>query len=569
MVTIEGTASLNLVKEQLDESLSVAESNLEHYAEEPENDVRLKHCLEQLVQLKGVFRLIELPGAAVLVDEMVILGNLILSRSHGDNEKELACISSSIMVLNHYLEYVQAKQRAMPVLLVPVINEVRSLCRKNVIPESTFFNLEADPARPAKTSGEPADHGKLDQMSRRLRHMYQVGMLGVFKGENIKSNVGLMERALSRIDALSGDAPLAKLWWLGRGVMDALGSECVELSNARKSLLGMIDRHIKTLVFQGAASLDKEPNLAAVQECVFICSLTEASTDTLKEIREAYGIPDNSVNDEQLRIERDLMNGPGGTVIRSVAEAIKEELAHIKDTLDLGARGAHEDDQESFERVSESLVKIGNTLLMLGLVEASNVIKDQAENVKNWTEADVDPEGEEFNAVADALLYVENSIAALAPRAGGLDSTEDEAEQATRQGMSITQLEDARRVVVSEARAGLSLAKRAITSYIDSNWDGMHLNNVPTTLNTIWGGLLFLQLERAANILKSSEQFISHKLLAEKIQPDQTTLETLADALTSIDYFLESMEDNKPLGDSILDVAQESVEELGFPIKAA
>ena len=171
--------------------------------------------------------------------------------------------------------------------------------------------------------------------------------------------------------------------------------------------------------------------------------------------------------------------------------------------------------------------------------------------------------------MADALLYVENSIAALAPRAGGLDSTEDEAEQATRQGMSITQLEDARRVVVSEARAGLSLAKRAITSYIDSNWDGMHLNNVPTTLNTIWGGLLFLQLERAANILKSSEQFISHKLLAEKIQPDQTTLETLADALTSIDYFLESMEDNKPLGDSILDVAQESVEELGFPIKAA
>lgn len=81
MVTIEGTASLNLVKEQLDESLSVAESNLEHYAEEPENDVRLKHCLEQLTQLKGVFRLIELPGAALLVEEMVALGNVVLSRS--------------------------------------------------------------------------------------------------------------------------------------------------------------------------------------------------------------------------------------------------------------------------------------------------------------------------------------------------------------------------------------------------------------------------------------------------------------------------------------------------------
>ena len=224
------------------------------------------------------------------------------------------------------------------------------------------------------------------------------------------------------------------------------------------------------------------------------------------------------------------MNGPGGTVIRSVATAIKEELTQIKDTLDLGARGAHSDDIESFQRVSESLVKIGNTLLMLGLVDASTVIKDQANHVKNWTEADVDPEGEQFNAVADALLFVENSIAALAPRAGGLDSTEADAESATKEGMSITQLEDARRVVVSEARAGLSLAKRAITSYIDSNWDGMHLNNVPTTLNTVWGGLLFLQIGRAASVLKSCENFISNKLLAEKLKPDQHTLETLADA---------------------------------------
>lgn len=569
MVTIEGTASLNLVKEQLDESLSVAESNLEHYAEEPENDVRLKHCLEQLSQLKGVFRLIELPGAAMLVDEMVGLGNLVLSRSHEDNEPELACISSAIMVLNHYLEYVQAKQRAMPVLLIPTINELRSLARKNLVPESTFFTLQENPDRPPKTAGEPADHGKLEQMSRRLRHMYQVGMLGVFKGENIETNVKLMERALSRIDALSGQVEMAKLWWLGRGVLDALASGKVEASNARKSLLGMIDRHIKALVFQGVGSLDKEPSLQAVQECVFICSLVPPLTPTLEEIQQAYQIPANCVRDEQLQVERDLMKGPGGTVIRSVAEAIKEELTQIKDTLDLGARGAHSDDIESFGKVSESLVKIGNTLLMLGLVDASNVIKDQATNVKNWTEADVDPEGEQFNSVADALLYVENCVAALAPRAGGLDSTEDEAENATKQGMSITQLEEARRVVVTEARAGLSLAKRAITSYIDSNWDNMHLNNVPTTLNTVWGGLLFLQIERAASVLKSCESFISNKLLAEKIHPDQHTLETLADALTSIDYYLESMEDNKPLGDSILDVAQESVEELGFPIQAA
>ena len=46
-------------------------------------------------------------------------------------------------------------------------------------------------------------------------------------------------------------------------------------------------------------------------------------------------------------------------------------------------------------------------------------------------------------------------------------------------------------------------------------------------------------------------------------------LETLADAITCVDYYLESLEANKPIGDGILDLAEESVAELGFPVGAA
>ena len=565
MVTIEGTASLNLVKEQLDESLSVAESSLEHFAEEPDNDSRLKHCIEQFSQLKGVFKLINLPGAAMLVEEMEGLGNVILAKTGEDIERALAALSNAIMVLNHYLEYVQAKQRSLPVLLVPSINELRNLQRKNVIPESTFFILEANPPRPEKNTGEPADSAKMEQIGRRLRLMYQVGMLGVFKGESATPNVKLMERALDRIDSLTSDRPLAKLWWLGRGVLDAYNQD-VEITNARKSLLGMIDRQIKATIYQGSVALDREPPKSVVKECVFIASLAGPVTDTLKEIHEQFQLEANELSDKKLREERDLMNGPGGTVIKSVAEAIKEELTQIKDSLDLGARGAT-DDEESFGRISDSLVKIANTLLMLGLVDAANVLKDQSQHVRNWTQADVDADSEEFNVVADALLYVENSIAGMSVMGSNVQG--DQAEAAKKTGMSITQIEDARKVVVGESRAGLSLAKRAITSFMDSSWDGMHLNNVPTTLNSVWGGLIFLQLERAAKVLKSCEGFIGKKLVGEKIKPDLHMMETLADAITSIDYYLESMEDNKPIGDGVLDVAEASMTELGFPVAAA
>jgi hypothetical protein len=43
-------------------------------------------------------------------------------------------------------------------------------------------------------------------------------------------------------------------------------------------------------------------------------------------------------------------------------------------------------------------------------------------------------------------------------------------------------------------------------------------------------------------------------------------LETLADAISSVDYFLESLEANKPIGEFILEIAEDSVAELGYPV---
>jgi hypothetical protein len=570
MLTIEGSASLNLVKEQIDESLSIAESNLEQYVEEPDNDSRLRTSIEQFSQIKGVFKLINLPGAAMLCEELEQLGQRIISRRQQNNERELATISGSIMLLMHYLEYVEVKKRALPVLLIPIINEVRALLGKSLITESVFFEINDNPARPAKPGSNEPNRAEIEQTGRRLRHMYQVGMLGIFKHVNVATNAKLMARALQRLDSMAGNTPMAKLLWLGMGVVDAIGSDRVELNTARKSLLGMIDRQIKGMVFQGDSVMKKDPPFPLVKECVYIASLAGPATPTLKSICETYKLDMGGLTDATLRSERDVMRGPGGSVIRSVAEALNEELTHIKDALDLGARGASAD-TEGFNTTADAMMKVANTLIMLGLSKPAGLFKEQAHIVRGWSVGNVDGESEEFNKVADALLYVENSIATLLPRRGpDASNFEQKAEDAINSNMSVTQLDDARRVVVAEARAGLSLAKRAITSFMDSNWDGMHLTNVPVTLKSVWGGLIFLQLPRAAEVVRVCEQFIEQKLIRDRTdKPSLSTMETLADAITSIDYFLEGMEDNKPIGDGVLDVAEDSMRELGFPVKAA
>ena len=71
-------------------------------------------------------------------------------------------------------------------------------------------------------------------------------------------------------------------------------------------------------------------------------------------------------------------------------------------------------------------------------------------------------------------------------------------------------------------------------------------------------------------MVNSCEAFIENKLIKDRSEtPTPALMETLADAITSVDYYLEGMEDDKPIGEGIMDVAEESMQELGFPVKAA
>ncbi|CBL45252.1 Conserved hypothetical protein [gamma proteobacterium HdN1] len=569
MLTIEGTVSLNIVKDQLDESLRLAETSLEQYLDEPEDEHRLRTCIEELVQIKGVLKLIELHGAAMLSEEMLELINMLLVGQSKERDHSLGILSGALMVLSKYLEYVQLQQYSLPVLLVPVINEVRSTLRKPLLAESMFFEVPVSVVQPPVLGGEPANPAQLMQTGHRLRHLYQVGMLGVFKGDRVDMHARMMLRALTRIEALSGSVPMARLWWLGRGVLESVADKQLSVNNVRKSLLGAIDRQFRSVLSGGEAALMGEPPQALLKECLFLTALATRPGPVAHQIQSAFAIPKDRITDHRLQAQRDVMFGPGRSVMHAVVDALREELTFIKEQLDLGARGGQED-EGGFSRIAEALGRISNTLKMLGQEEVAAALAAKLSVISSWDHSSIDGESAEFQAVADVLLYVENSVAMLLPRLqGALSSADDEMTELRSRGISVSLLDDARKVVVEESRAGLSLAKRAIASFLESEGDGMHLSNVPVTLTSVWGGLIFLQMKRAAEVMRACEDFISSKLLNERTKPDAHTMETLADAITSIDYYLESLEDNKPIGDGILEVAEESMQELGFPVKAA
>lgn len=560
MVSMQNISSLNLVRHELDATLNQAQASLEAWNEAPDVRVHLEQATEALHQITGVMSLVGLAGTNVLAAEMEALCRRLLEGTiAGEGQRELAALSNGLMILGRYLEYVQVRQQDLPPLLVPAINELRRQLLKHPIVDSSFVEIDvcSIPPLSQSLSLSPAEW---QATVRRLRHMYQIGLLAVLRAQEQVVHLRFMKRALDRLDALSaGQAALHSVLWTAVGALEAL-EEGISLNALRRQSLAQIDRLLKVAVYEGAALAGARVSDTLIRDLAYLAALSNQSQGRTLQVREHFALLTQCPGEERIKEEYEGMCGPGGSVIRTVADVIREELARTKDTLDLYARGAT-DAAFSFGSVAADLARMSQTLMMLGLPQASDVIRQQSEQVAAYDDQTIDPAGDMFQQLVYEILNAENAVQVLVRQSEG--------DVAVTEGstISLNQLDEARALVVAESRSGLSLAKRAITSYIESNFDVMHLTNVPATLNTVAGGLAFLFLPRAGEIIKACVRFTESRLLDSDIPPPAANLlETFADALMAVDYYLESMEANKPIGDSVLEIAEYSMQALGVPV---
>ena len=98
--------------------------------------------------------------------------------------------------------------------------------------------------------------------------------------------------------------------------------------------------------------------------------------------------------------------------------------------------------------------------------------------------------------------------------------------------------------------------------------DPNHIANLGKSLNSVRGALILLNMPRAAKVCESCIRFVDGHLLrqTDAIGAIPQLMETFADAVMSLEYFLEAYIAVHKQDGSILDIAEESVKALGFPV---
>ncbi len=559
-------ASLKMVHDELLATIEQSALRLEQFSTDRANGELLQNCIEGIRQIRGTLSLIQLKGVDLLADELLEHINDITLGEDPTTNKRLDLLTTAFFMLPRYLEFCLQTSRSMALLLIPHINELRQARRASPLPESYYFAFE--PLKVARNTASQNSHSPEDvsTLVRRLRHMYQAGLLKVLQGTQVKPSFAIMCRALERIGSVCGASPLGNLLWLANASLCAISEENLRITKSRKMLFSSLDREIKRLQFEGNTIVNREPDAALIKELLYLLTLSKSATEKSKAVAAAYGLRPLSYSDAELAREMEFLTGPSVNTINSMAAVLTDELHSTKNILERAAQSGAELLTESPELL-DTLKKIADILAIVGLVSPSNGLKQEIEKIQRWHTTGEAVNASDLLGVADTLLYVESTIAGL----GKSNLSDEKLAQINALSrddvMANNQIAEAEKLVIDEIESGLGMVKRALSAFSESNYDKAHIANISTTLDSVRGGMFVLGLPRAAKVIAGCMQFINESLLEDEQQAAiQHMMDTFADAIISLEYYLDSLKVDKHADTDVLRIAEESLEALGYKV---
>lgn len=553
--------SLSLVSPELNANVEMAVVKLEQFSRETDNMDLLSDAIALVSQIHGAVRMVQLSGVELLSSELMrLLESILQGRSVGTDD--FAAISASLFILPRYLELTAQRKLNLPDLLLPQINELRACTQQSPLPESYFFpaNLHLLKSPDKSSSSIREEFGGL---CRRLRHMYQLGLLQTIRSPNMNA-LGLMERSLQRLQAVCGGYRFATFWWVASAAVNAL-QQGVTLTASRKILLRNIDREIRRLQQEGEAVLDQPPKLELLRELLYLASQGLPDEALTGQLQESLGGAAWYSEAELKKFQHEL-HGPSLNTVHSVVQALAEEFKVSQSILEMASQ-AGDSLIVDFEELIATLERITDALSVLGLSRAHEIMREQVRKIQDWHDGEVEYHSDGLVAVADALVYVESTVAGLENLSLSDDNLDQLNHLATREAVAGNQLAEAEAIVISESQSGLMMIKRALSSYSESGYDLNHIGNISNTITSVRGGLNMISLRRAGAMVESIQQFVDQILLSGAQPPAlDTLLETLADSIISLEYYLASYGALHQADESILILGEESLMSLGFPV---
>ncbi|WP_030137896.1 Hpt domain-containing protein [Pseudomonas fluorescens] len=549
--------ALEWVKGEIAETLKQAHLALNRLVDDPQAVDALGQCLACIHQVHGGLQMVEFYGAALLAEEMEQLCIALQDNRIAHRDEAISLLRQALGQLPTYLERVHGARRDLPLVVLPLINDLRSARGEGLLSETRLFSPELPDIAPLDDDAlkrlEPAD---LPNTLRKLRQSLQVALAGLLREQDDVTHLGYLAKVFHRLEALCAGAPLNALWQVASALVEGMRDGRIANSPALRSLFKDADKELKRLLEQGISGINQPAPPHLLKSLLFYIAKAEHPSGQMQIMKERYSLDDALPDSAMVDEERARLAGPDRDAMRSVLAALCEELVRVKERLDLFVRSDRQHASE-LDSLLAPLRQIADTLAVLGFGQPRKVIIDQLAVVLSLAQGQRAPDDATLMDVAGALLYVEATLA------GMVGTVEPESREDNH--LPTIDLTQIHQIVIKEAHTCLQQAKDMIVDYIDADWNSEQLTEMPALLTQVRGALAMIPLSRAARLVEACNEFIREHLLLEHAQPGWEELDHLADVISGLEYYLERLgEDPLKPAESLLDGVERSLGVLGY-----
>ncbi|MFL1543202.1 Hpt domain-containing protein [Pseudomonas sp. O39] len=556
MVDRHDYVALEWVKGDIAETLKQARSALDAFVETSDGDA-IGECLACVHQVHGALQMVEFYGAALLAEEIEELALALQAERVSQRDESIRLLQQALSQLPLYLERVHSARRDLPLVVLPLLNDLRSARGESLLSETSLFSPQLLSIAPLPD--EALAQRALPDLHEQLRQWHQLllqALAGLLREDHGPSNLEDMARVFARLEALCQGAPLLPLWQVTSALVEGMLTGVIANSPALRSLLKASDKQLKRLLVQGIGGINQPAPDELLKSLLFYVAKVTRLTPRMQSLKERYGLdealPDSAVVDA----ERARLAGPDRNAMGSVLGALCEELVRVKERLDLFVRSDRQHTSD-LDALLAPLRQIADTLAVLGFGQPRKVIIDQLAVVLGLVQGHREPNDAVLMDVAGALLYVEATLA------GMVGTVEPESREESR--LPTTDLTQIHQLVIRESCQCLKQAKELVIDCIEAHWDRQRLESLPELLSQVRGALAMIPLPRAASLMRGCTDYVDEQLMVNEAAPSEVQLAHFADVISSLEYYLERMlQDADAAGERVLELTTQGLAALGY-----
>ena len=536
--------SLHLLRPEIAVTLHDAEMHLSEFNDDSSQAPLLLDSVDTLAQLAKVLRLIQLEEGYELANSLSAGLQKLYDERDQPNNDMMMDVSEGIMTLARYIEFVLLKETIEPSLLLPIINQLHSDLNQ---PALQLSDLTANKNSSIVIANPEQNYQPLKSLGIDPKKLVEAYRAGLSVALTAQSNQ-LSPKELEKLKAMQAACEMVSkrtdsLFWhaADAAVSDLAG--VLPLSNLQKRALIFVEQQFNDYL--------------PVHDSRFADLVQFASSrDSQLALQVQHKFSANTLDETQLKTMRGFLFGPDREVTSTLNQLIQQEIDLIKSASDSYARQVNlNSSTDEIDSMAQRLHDLSNVFKTLNLNEVSAALTQQIGKVKTWAQ----PTPDDFDELLGTLMMAENAAINLAkshtPGAVTLP--------VCNQTISLQQIETAHNTLVQESRTAIATIETALNDYLnDTDKDILHITPVPDIMRAISGACLFLNLPRQSQLLKRGATVLQNLIEQQGRELSEHELAKIADIVISADYYLESLETNKPAGNHAMYVGYRSLQHM-------